>query len=352
MSPRTFLFLSLLTVISVIAAGYAVSREPGFTISRGGELIFPELNAHIDDVNKIEVRTDKRTMTMTLSTAGWAMTEAGGYLVQPKIIKGAILGFSDLTYVEAKTRQSDKYKLLELQNPETPGSKGRGVRLYGKNGDVLVDAVLGRVRYNMPGTTRDGVYIRKLTDPQTWLALGQLDIAKDPSGWLIQKIVNIKSARIKSAEIHHPDGAVVTVSKNEMTDRDFVMAGIPEGKRLKYDSDPENIATVLEDFELDDVKPIADITFDPANTIRSRIITFDGLIIDVNMVERKNVASDRPQYWVTLSASTKAKSAERQAEAKAINAQVSSWVYKIPGYKATRLNKRMEEMLRDREPAS
>ena len=352
MNPRTFFLLAFVTVLGVAAGAFAVSREPGFMTSRGGDVVFPDLNARIDEVAKIELRTPERTMTMNLGDGGWTLAESGDYAVQAKIAKGAVLGFAGLTYVEAKTRQADKYHKLHLQAPEAEGSQGRAVRIYAKNGDTLVDVVLGRVRYNMPGTTRDGVYIRKSDTPQTWLALGQLDISKLPSDWLKQEIVDIKAGRIKSAEIRHPDGEIIYVSKTAATDRNFTMAGIPDGKKLKYDNDPDNIASVLDELELADVRPVEDITFDPKTSIATRIETFDGLIINITMVARKSGAAGQSENWITLRAGAADASPERQKEAEQINAQTSPWAYQLPGYKASRLNKRLSEMLKDQKSAS
>jgi len=130
------------------------------------------------------------------------------------------------------------------------------------------------------------------------------------------------------------------------------MAGIPDGKKLKYDNDPDNIASVLDELELADVRPVEDITFDPKTSIATRIETFDGLIINITMVARKSGAAGQSENWITLRAGAADASPERQKEAEQINAQTSPWAYQLPGYKASRLNKRLSEMLKDQKSAS
>jgi hypothetical protein len=353
MTPRAFTLLSVMTIIGIAAAGFAVSREPGFMIAGPGEVIFPELNTRINDATKIVVQTSERTMTMALGESGWTLAESGGYGVQLKIAKGAILGFAGLTYVEAKTDRADKHHKLELRKPNAAGSKGRAVKIFAKNGDLLVDVILGKVRYNMPGTTRDGVYIRKSDETQTWLALGQLDVSRLPSDWLAQKIVDIQTNRIRSSEIRHPDGEVLHVSKTTQADRRFKLAGIPDGKKLTYDGDPDNMASVLEEFELTDVKRTEDMTFSPKETINTRLTTFDGLIVDIKMMSRIAKGASEAEHWVTLTAQAASPDdAERQKEARQINAHTGPWAFQIPGYKASRLNKRMAEMLKNQQPDS
>ncbi len=352
MSLRTFTVLALLTGFVIALAGFVVSREPGFVTTKGGEVVFPELTSHIDEVNKIVVRSYGRTMTMERGEQGWVLAESGGYPVQAKIIKSAILGFADLIYVEAKTRQKEKYSKLELQDPSVDNSKGRGVQIYAKTKDLLVDAVIGRTRFNMPGTTRDGIYVRTIGDPQSWLALGQLDVSSEPADWLMPGIVDIKSDRMKSVKLYHPDGEIIAVSKDVPSARSFALAGIPEDSRLKYDRDPDNIASVLDELELSDAVRADKFKFNTQNLIEATFETFDGLVLTVKMSSLTTPLTGKPEHWISLSAETPEGTLERKQEADKINAHVSSWVYKIPGYKASRLNKRLSEMVTRKQPNS
>jgi len=352
MTPRTFGIVATLTVISIVAATVAVSREKGFTTENKGDIVFPELEKKINDVAKVEIRLNERTMTMELKDNIWRMLESGGYAIQPKVIKHAILGFSGLRFVEAKTRQKDLYLKLDLRSPDEEGSKGREVRVYGKDGSKLVDVVLGRTRYNMPGTTRDGVYFRKANDPQTWLGIGQLDINREPSDWLKTEIINIDARRMKSARITHPDGETYLVSKPEPTGKSFAMADIPDGKMLKLERDPNIIATVLEDIELDNVTKTDPAKFTSDNIITAEYATFDGLIINIQMAETGEMKAGKPDYWVTFTARADTDSKNIVDEVTQINAKTSPWMYRLPGYKSARLNKRLADMLKDRPAGS
>jgi len=352
MTPRTFGIVAIATVISVVAATVAVSREQGFTTANSGDIVFPELAAQINDVSKMELSLNDRTMTMERTDAGWQMAESGSYAIQPKVIKHAILGFSGLRYVDAKTRQKDLYLKLDLRGPEEEGAKGRAVKIYGKDGNKLVDVVLGRTRYNMPGTTRDGVYFRKSNDPQSWLGVGQLDISRDTADWLKTEIINIDAKRMKSARVTHADGETYFVSKPEPTGRSFALADIPEGKKLKHERDPDIIATVLEDLELDDANKLDPTKFAAGKIITAEFATFDGLLIDIRLAETGKMKSGKPDYWVTVSARTESGDKTITDEVAKINAKTSPWMYSLPGYKSSRLNKRLANMLKDKTPGS
>lgn len=345
MTPKTLTSLAVASVISVAAAAYAVSNEPGFiNVERGGR-VFPGLNERINEVARIEVRTNGRTLSMSQGDGGWILEESGGYALKPEIVKGAILGFAGLTYVEPKTAKPDLYAKLELRDPEKQGSLGRAVKIISEDGDVLVDAVLGKVRYNMPGTTRDGIYLRLSGTPRTWLALGQLDVSGEPADWLQQELIDIAAARILSAEVRHPDGETLRIGKKTPEDPNFSLLDMPAGKHLKYDADPTNIATVLEALELEDVRKSGDAGINEDTAIRTSIRTVDGLRVDILM---KN-ADD---HWVTLKATAENSDEKRVKEADAINRGVGPWAFKLPGYKATRLNKRLADMLKNREQGS
>ena len=186
-----------------------------------------------------------------------------------------------------------------------------------------------------------------------WLAAGELDVEAKPGDWLSRKIVDIKEDDVLSITVRHPDGEEIKVSKPNAKDRYFTLHGIPDGKKLEYDSDPNNIAAVIEQLDLDDARKAGFLKFDAANTTAAEFITRDGLRIDIRMVEKGEV------QWIDLKASALADApapvkdqkpaAERATE---INQRVSGWVYALPGFKGSRLKRRMADMLKDKKPAS
>lgn len=358
MTPRLLSALAAASVIAVVAAGYAVSQEHGFETATVNSKVFPELREQLNNVTELKLVTNQRQMTLVRKDGNWAMLESDGYPGEVKNIQKVLIGLSDLVYAEAKTRKPDLYAKLDVRAPSVKESRGRHISVLGTDGKPLADVILGKTRYNMPGTTRDGIYLRFPDQAQTWLTVGQLEASRVPGDWLKSDIVDIEGKTIKQATFHHPDGETLIVEKAAEEEGIFQILDVPVDKKLKFESDPENMATVLEKFELADVRKASHFDFTPAQTVTAQFRTFDGLLINVEMIEQKtedpsegsDEDSETTEYWVRLAAKDEGGATVEQA--KQITEQTQGWAYKIPAYKALRLNKRLNDIVTDKKAGS
>lgn len=355
MSPRLISILAAATVVAVAAAGYAVSQEQTFETVAENTRVFPDLRDKLNDVSELKMVTSAREMTFVREDGRWIMQESDGYEADIKSIQKVLIGLGDLQYAEAKTRKPELYAKLDLRETSIKGSRARHVTVKDGDGDVLVDVVLGKTRYNMPGTTRDGIYIRFPDDDQTWLSVGQLEASKLPGDWLLTPIVDVAGKTIKKAVFTHSDGEVLTVSKASEADEAFVLEGLPEDKKLKFASDPNNMAGVLEGLELADVRKASHFNFDADKVVTAAYETFDGLDVRVDMVQfqvpgEEEGDEEQTESWIRLVATGASPEAEKRATG--IMDHTQGWAYKIPAYKASRLNKRMEEIIEDKKAGS
>ena len=331
-----------MTIIFVASAFYAISREPGFTVTKTGAVLFPELVTSIDSVGKIVIRSRKQSMTMLFDKDKWVMQESDSYPIQSRNIKKVILELSNLRYFDVKTKNEGKHSKLDLRNLNEEGSRGRRAIIYDLQGKKLAEAIFGKEKYNMPGINNAGIYFRWPNDPQSWLASGQLEMSRSPEDWLESKIVDIDRKEIKEVKFAHSDGEVLTISK-QVDKNTFVLQERPSNTKLKYDSDPENMATVLEGFELENVKKAGSIEFGRSDIITANFSTFDGLELTLRMVSIEVKDEEELDYWVEISASSEEKGLKNRVDS--INDRVSPWVFKIPTYKASRLKKRLVDIL-------
>ncbi len=358
MTPRLLSALAAASVVAAIAAGYAVSLERGFETASVNTQVFPELRAQLNDVTQLKLVTHQRQMTLIRKDSGWQMLESDGYPGQVKNIQKVLIGLADLVYAEPKTQKPELYAKLDLRDPAIEGARSRHVSVLGADGKLLADVILGKTRYNMPGTTRDGIYLRFPDQSQSWLAIGQLEASRLPGDWLQSDIVDIEGKSIQQASFRHPDGETLTVRKSAEKNGAFELSDLPADKKLKFATDPENMATVLEKLELDDARQARHFDFSPASSVTAQFLTDDGLQVDVDMIERKadapaadtDEAGEETEYWIRLTAT--ADDAAVTARAKQITEKTQGWAYKIPAYKASRLNKRLNEIITDKEAGS
>ena len=108
--------------------------------------------------------------------------------------------------------------------------------------------------------------------------------------------------------------------------------------------------TIQQNLELEDVRKVGAIDFGAKSTTEIEFITKNGLAITLNLVKIIKNKEEDEEYWVTVTANTQVQ--KIQGKVDQINSLTSPWVYKIPSYKATRLDKRLTDFLEAKKPKS
>lgn len=353
MKPKNLILLAAATAVAVVAAAVSLNTErAGSGVAVSGP-VFPGLIEQVNDVAKVTIEHRDKALTMTRAKGAWTMLESDGYPVSAKTAEKVVVQMADLNFYELKTKKPELYSRLHVADPKRDKAEARQIRLFDASGKVLADLVAGRKRYNLVGSRKEGVYIRKPGNDQTWLAAGELDVEVKPGDWLESKIVDIKEATVREVTVRHPDGETIVVSKDDPKARNFTLHDIPEGKVLQYDTDPNNIAAVIDQLELDDARKAGYVTFSADNTIAATFITRDGLKLEIDMVSKDDAGWARLRAAVLPDALPPAAGAKAAAERVAkINQRVAEWVFQLPGFKSSRLKRRMADMLKDKSPAS
>lgn len=336
MRQRTLGILILVCVISVAAAVFAVSRgvdDPRF--ERIGEPVFPGLIDRVNDISEFLVESKKGRLTIHREGKIWRLKESDNHLASPNEVFKAIVGVAELKYFEPKTERSDRYARLKLQDP---GKAGEGRRLTLKAGsETVADVIVGREKLFLPGRTVGGVYFRQPGNAASWLGEGSPDAGGEPKDWLAREIVNVATSRMKQITVRHSDGETLFVSKANSDDKAFVLDGIPAGRRLKYDSDVDQIASILERLEMEDARKVSSVAVDFNGALVVEAETFDGLVGVLEIVEREDVR------WLRIRFEGRSDATRQEAEGH--TARTADWLYIMPKYEVVPVQRRMRDLL-------
>jgi hypothetical protein len=131
-------------------------------------------------------------------------------------------------------------------------------------------------------------------------------------------------------------GPAYTVSRATPKDQGFLVNPLPKGRELTYTGAADSVASTLDDFRFDDIKPVMAVDFSGA--AHMTVHTFDDLTITLD------IASEGEEHWVRLMASAQLGTAAKEAHA--INSHASGWAFKLPPYRASLYAPPLETLLK------
>jgi hypothetical protein len=337
MTPKSFVAFSTVTAILVVSAIAVVASRPAPTmIPRDRALVFAGLDAKINDVQTLEIKMPSRSFTLNRTASGWGIKELNGYPAGFDKLKTVIVQLSQFKYLEPKTSDPERYSRLNLQNVDAKGAESRQVIVRAKDGKELANGLIGKRNEDLFGSGRGGTYMRFGDKKQTWLIEGTASLGEGAFDWVKKDLIDVKSAKIKRLEIVSAKGGTVVVKRDTPTAKDFKLEGIPAGKRQRGQWETTDMANLLENLKLKDLRRADEISFGDDVIHKGTIQTFDGLLI------HSEGAVIGKKYWIRLSASVDAANPavtdDIRSLAKTINARHKGFVYEIdekPGKKLT-----------------
>ncbi len=384
MKLKTLSALAVIAAVLIIVAVFtAEQQEPGAPPT--GQPVFPELKTVINDVTELSVATQSGTITLHRQEGAWRVKEKHDYPADLGAVRETLIGLAELKTLEPKTRKTELYEKLGLQDVDAKGSLSTGVTLKDAKGKTLAAAIFGRDR---PAQRKSGykeIFIRKTGEPQTWLAEGRLMVEKDPGRWLDKELVQIETKRVRRLTVTHPDKTRLVVEKAKPADLDYQVANLPEGLEIESQFSVNNVVSTVTSLSLDDVKPRSDVPFDGQPVVTAVFETFDGLQGTVQLLpkdeknyvkisavfnpdliwepepekepepgkESESIPDEQPETKAQDNeATTEPKQpemrpeAEVKAEIEALNQRVADWVYVIPKFRADTLLKKPQDLLK------
>lgn len=335
-----------------------------------GGAVFPALQKSGAAIGSIEVRLRGGGVTVTHQDGVWKLAERSGYPVNEDHVRAVVRGLAGLRIIEAKTSRPEMYEKIGVQ--DLPEGEGDGtsselaagtsptvVTVKDPSGAVLAAAILGTQRFGPPPQ----VFVRRVGEAQSWLAEGKVDVPRDPMGWVERQILNIGRDRIRSVVFSHPDGEVVRVSRAAPSDSSFVVSDVPEGRELTSPKAGDPLAGLLGYLSMDDVASAdrEDLT-EPGGATPGAVVeftTFDGLVIIAETFAagggtwvRFEASVDESVRPVPAEGEGETSGAETRPleevrkEVEDLNKKLAGWAFRLPAYKATQFDTRMEGLLK------
>ena len=326
MLTKRFLYgLTLVTIVMSTAASLVQYNRWADTIRNvDEELVFPELSDRLETIAKIKIErssSDTRgSFVIEPFDNKWGIREKGGYQTRDGIIRETLIGLSQLTFQEAKTKDPDRHSKLKLRAINEKESEATRLVIEDNQGRILLDSLFGKRLQNLSGGT-PSVYMRKTSEPQSWLTKGELEIRNGVLDWLSVILTSIQRERIKRVLFTAPDGDELKLTYDTTFER-FEIENLPKNREIKSRFQLLNVGIILENLLLQDVRP-AQLIIDP-KLGGALWETKDGLIINLSLASDKTTN----KLWASISATIKSNASEKvKKEAAKIQLRTEGWEF-------------------------
>jgi len=315
MNQKTLIGLVVAALIAIVIA-IAINHSNRPRSEGGGEektsYLVPSLRDHVNDVDKLVLTgaDSKPIATLTRNANGWSIAEKGGFAADTGKLREFLLKLADSKLIEEKTANKDKYAALGVEDVANKDAKGVEVELGG----------LGQPLKVIVGTAnaRNGTFVRRGGEAQSWLASGNLNVDNKPENWVRKDLIDVPATRIASVSVTHADGKSVRVAKQAEGDANFNLADVPKGREPGSEFAVNGLASTLGGLRFDDVLPAKNAATPDDKPLKARYATFDGLIVDVTAWEKDG--KDYAQFV----ASTDPDQASRHIAAQQVKAKADS----------------------------
>ena len=385
--------LAVITVLAVVAAVVS-TRQHAPTVSRDRDAVFPGLTDKINDIARIEVTGKDGTLSIKRAGTDWVIEQADDYPASFSKVRQAAITLSELKILAEKTANPDYYSQLGVEDQGGEQAQSRLLTLFDESGAKLASLIIGKRRMSSAAAGSQGYYIRLPGGTRALLVEGDLNINAKPAGWFDPQIINIKPEHISEVIIAHPDQGPLRLSRTTAKD-DFVLAEIPEDKEPQSSYTVNRIEDILEGVRVDEVRSAAKFSF-PEQTTVATVKTYAGMTAEITsaVVDGANWSRFHFEFQVPPvpavqtpvagvettgedtkpTAETSDQGAGPAAEATGNNTKTADtppqekperidqqlvdqltqkttgWVYQIPTYKFDLFTRKLEDLVKDKEP--
>jgi hypothetical protein len=279
--------------------------------TESGELLLPALRQSLSEVTGLTIRSGDRTIKIERSGDRFTLSEKSNYPVDFRYLSTFLNQLSELEIAERKTSKPENHDRLGVAD----AGEGAGVQVAISTADQSFELIIGRAAESR------GSFIRLTGNPQVYLADQLIDVPLIPFEWLDPVVINVESSDVQQVEITTQAGDVLQAIRGEESGV-MELQGMPPGANLKYETVVDNLARLLVNLRMQDVRPFDPATFDAPSVTRLTLLSGES-------IEAKTVRLDEA-YWLHLNREDNA-----------------LWQYRISEYSFNELNKTINDLLEE-----
>ena len=197
MPDKKFTYLILITITLLFLALISFLIQPRYeTFLKKGELVFEDTKKQLNNFKEINIDNGKKKISIFKNQdSNWYMSSKSSYKTKNETVRKNLIQISELRFFEQKTEQESLYSRLDLDYPKNDNGDSKLITILDDDKKKIIEFILGKKKKN-------GVYIKKLNERQTWLTSGTLEMSSIEHDWLETKILDINYENVKKVTIN------------------------------------------------------------------------------------------------------------------------------------------------------
>lgn len=326
LNAKTLKKLAIITTVCVVPLVVLVLKNGGSSIRNKNELLLPDLLNKKDQITKVIIQDQKKTLTLNKNGNVWHLAERNNYPVLNDKVDEFLYSLADLRVIEPKTNNHEFYKQLDVNDISEPGSEALLITVNDLYNDILAKVYIGkREGVRLGEEYQEHIFVRKSGDDQTWLVQGIMSLTNDFRDWVEQPLIGIiESDQIKKVEIDRPSADKIIISKAILEQEDFNLQDLQVKEGMVADLDAINtVPFEIAEMEFVDVQ-LANEKTDWNNSLTATLETFPGVKVVLTMIK------DGAKVLAKVNAhAIDDASKELQEKVLSFNSAKKNWVYEI-----------------------
>ena len=331
MSNKYFIYLILITISLFVLALVSFLIQPRYetSLKRGG-VIFENIENQLNDIKEINIDNNKKKISIIKDQDNWYMASKSNYKVKNEVVRKNLIQISELRFFEKKTKEEYLYSRLNLNYPNDEDGNSKFISIINSDKEALIEFILGKRKKN-------GVYIKKLKDKQTWLTSGTLDMSSVERDWLETKILNIDYQDVKKVSVNHLNKKESFSLTKDDKNENFLIDNLTKEQIPKSDLIANHIGYFFTNLIFEDVVKRKDVINSELRT-KINFELFDGTnIFAVIFNEDKDI-------WISFNIDDQSTFKLSDDDKIFVN-DIQNWTYKLSSKKYNVVNAKLDDLL-------
>ena len=332
MPDKKFTYLILITITLLFLALISFLIQPRYeTFLKKGELVFEDTKKQLNNVKEINIDNGKKKISIFKNLdSNWYMSSKSSYKTKNETVRKNLIQISELRFFEQKTEQESLYSRLDLDYPKNDNGDSKLITILDDDKKKIIEFILGKKKKN-------GVYIKKLNERQTWLTSGTLEMSSIEHDWLETKILDINYENVKKVTINRLNKKESFSLTKDDKNENLLIDNLTKEQLPKSDLIANFLGYFFTNLIFEDV-------FERKNTNDSEVIAKINfqLFNDVNI--SSTIFKKDKNKWINISIDSQ--SALKLKENKNIFVEnIENWTYTLPSTKYSIADTTLKDLL-------